>query len=99
MSRGAITYGEVGDHKARSKSLCTRGQMGIVGRKGAVDQHDIEPQIGGVVGEQLDVLGGREPGCLVGWFKVEGEDAPSLGGVNRICEPRDQQMRNHRGKP
>ena len=45
------------------------------------------------------MLGGREPGCLVGWFKVEGEDAPSFGGVNRLCELRDQQMRNHRGKP
>ena len=54
MSWGAVTYGEVGDHKARSKSLCPRGQMRIVGRKGAVDQHDIEPQIGCVVREQLD---------------------------------------------
>ena len=68
--------------------------MRVVGSKTAVDQHDVEPQVGCVVGQQLDVLSGRESRSFVSRLQVEGEDAPRLGGMNRFRELRDQQMRS-----
>src|SRR3954462_14820737 len=73
--------------------------MRVVGGKAAVDEYHVEPQVGSVVGEQLDVLGSRESRGLAGRLEVEGENPPRRGGVDRFRAVWNKQMRNDRGKP
>ena len=65
MPGRAVPGGEVGHHQLGAEGGRPVGQVSVVGGEALVGQHRVQPDVRGVLGEQLDVPGGGEARGLV----------------------------------
>ena len=101
MTGSSVLDGEIGDDQLGSEaarpwpSSCSSSTTAP-----GVNQDHVDPELGSVVHQHLEVGLGREPlGLALLRLEVEGHDPARLVLTSAFAKVRDEQVRDHAGEP